>query len=248
MMALLFDNSNTEYMIVLSAIRTSTPLSMACWFKSDDLTAGQSLMSIANNNSDVHYHALSIRGDAVGDRLRAATRSNIGYVYAQSAVPYSADTWHHACGVWASSSDRRVYLDGGNKGTNNSYRTPTGLNRTAVGVLCRQNKFLYMSGHIAEAAIWSVALTDGEAAILAAGYSPLFVRPQSLVVYWPMVRKLGTGQSIELIQGKQLLVGIAPDNGVHCPVRYPAARQLHSVQLGVPLPIIMQHHKKMRVA
>jgi hypothetical protein len=83
-MALLFDNSNSEYMIVLSAIRTSTPLSMACWFKSDDLTAGQSLMSIANNNSDVHYHALSIRGDVYGHQaaidastLTAAIRARI---------------------------------------------------------------------------------------------------------------------------------------------------------------------------
>jgi hypothetical protein len=63
-----------------------------------------------------------------------------------------------------------------------------------------------------------------------------------------MVRKLGTGQGIELIQGKQLLVGIAPDNGPHCPVIYPAARQLQRVASGVPLPVIMQYYKKMRVA
>jgi len=247
-MALLFDDSNTEYMIVLSAISTSTPFSMACWFRSDDPAAGQCVMSIANNNNDVNYFSLEARGDVAGDYIRACTRNSVGYVAATSTKGYAANAWHHACGVWASSGDRRVYLDGGNKGTNNLDRTPSGLNRTAVGVICRQNKFLYMSGYIAEAAIWDVALTDAEAAILAAGYSPLFVRPQSLIVYWPMVRRLETGQSIELIQSKQLLVGIAPDNGGHCPVIYPAAGQLHGVASGAPLAIIMQHYKKMRVA
>ncbi|MHC4346685.1 MAG: LamG domain-containing protein [Planctomycetota bacterium] len=247
-MAFLFDDANTEYMIVLAATKTSVPLSMACWFSPDDLTVGQCLMSIANNNSDVNYFSLEARGDVAGDHIRAGTRSSVGYVAAISTNGYVANAWHHACGVWASSGDRRVYLDGGNTGTNNFDRTPSGLNRTAVGVLCRQNKFLYTSGLIAEAAIWDVALTDAEAAILAAGYSPLFVRPQNLLVYWPMVRKLGTGQGIELMQGKQLLVGIAPDNGSHCPVRYPAAGQLQRVASGIPLAIIMQHYKKTRVA
>jgi hypothetical protein len=37
-------------------------------------------------------------------------------------------------------------------------------------------------------AIWSAALTDAEAAILALGISPLLVRPASLAAYWPMIR------------------------------------------------------------
>jgi hypothetical protein len=247
-MALLFDDSNTEYMIVLSAIRTSTPLSMACWFESDDLAVGQCLMSISNSNDDVNYVSLEARGDVAGDYIRAGTRNPAGYVAAVSTGGYTANAWHHACGVWASSSDRRVYLNGGDKGTNNLDRVPSGLNRTAIGVLCRQNKFLYMSGYVAEAGIWDVALTDEEAAMLAAGYSPLFVRPQSLIAYWPMVRALGTGQSIELVQGKQLLVGIAPANGGHCPVMYPPAKQFQGVAARAPLPVIAQHYKKMRVA
>ena len=43
-----------------------------------------------------------------------------------------------------------------------------------------------MSGHIAEAAIWNVALTAAEVTVLAKGVSPLFIRRQNLVAYWPL--------------------------------------------------------------
>ena len=44
----------------------------------------------------------------------------------------------------------------------------------------------YMNGRIAEVAIWSVALTAGEHTALAAGVSPLLIRPASLLGYWPI--------------------------------------------------------------
>lgn len=44
----------------------------------------------------------------------------------------------------------------------------------------------YFDGDIAEAAIWNVALSDAEIAMLAKGLSPLRVRPASLVSYVPM--------------------------------------------------------------
>ena len=47
-----------------------------------------------------------------------------------------------------------------------------------------------MDGQIAEAAIWNVALTDGEIASLAKGFKPTRIRPQSLVFYAPLIRNL----------------------------------------------------------
>lgn len=45
-------------------------------------------------------------------------------------------------------------------------------------------------GRVAEVGIWSVALDDAEIAVLAAGYAPPCVRPQSLVFYAPLIREL----------------------------------------------------------
>ena len=39
---------------------------------------------------------------------------------------------------------------------------------------------------VAECALWNVALTAAEIDALAAGFSPLFIRPGSLVGYWPL--------------------------------------------------------------
>lgn len=44
-----------------------------------------------------------------------------------------------------------------------------------------------LDGQLAEVAIWDVALTAGEAATLGKGFCPLLVRPQSLVLYAPLV-------------------------------------------------------------
>lgn len=37
-------------------------------------------------------------------------------------------------------------------------------------------------------AIWDVALSDAEVALLSRGASPMLVRPEALVEYWPMIR------------------------------------------------------------
>ncbi|KKK59939.1 hypothetical protein LCGC14_3029330, partial [marine sediment metagenome] len=46
----------------------------------------------------------------------------------------------------------------------------------------------YMDESIAEVAIWNVALSNAEVALLAKGFSPLLIKPESLVSYWPLVR------------------------------------------------------------
>ena len=49
---------------------------------------------------------------------------------------------------------------------------------------------LLLYGSIAEAAIWSAALTDDEILSLAKGFTPDQIRPQSLVFYAPLIREL----------------------------------------------------------
>ena len=60
------------------------------------------------------------------------------------------------------------------------------------------------------------ALTDAEAAILAAGYSPLFVRPQSIRAYWPLIRG-----SADRVGGFALTEHNAPTVEDQSPVIYP---------------------------
>ena len=80
----------------------------------------------------------------------------------------------------------------------------------------------FTSGSIAEVAFWSTALSDAEVAILAKGYSPLFVQPQNLFFYAPLIRDL-----IDYIEAQSFSNYInAPDISVHPSIIYPTSKQI----------------------
>jgi len=134
---------------------------------------------------------MQLRGQDYGDRVAFISHPN-STVLVSTSSGYAANTWHHACAVEISQASRSVFIDGGSKVSDSTdvgsvSGTP---DRTYMGRQMTSSPHSPLSGHIAEAAIWNVALTDVEVAILAAGYSPLFVRPQSLLAYWPLIRGL----------------------------------------------------------
>lgn len=181
-----FDDGSTEYLEVDLSPVSGEPFTMAAWAYSDDATVDQTVMSVADKDSGNVFHALRLMGSAAGDRINASS-SILGTIYtATSSSGFSADTWHHVCGVWAANNDRRVYIDGGSKGTNSNEVNVAGLDRVAIGYTCDKTPVYYLSGRVTMAGVWNVALTDAEVALLAAGWAPLFVRPESLVAFWPL--------------------------------------------------------------
>ena len=186
-MARSFANASSEYLRVSSAVVTATPLTLACWFNVNNVTAEHTLISICDDATNTNMFALNASGVQAGDPVRAYATTGVG-AFAVTTTGYTASTWHHAAGVFTSSTDRAAFIDGGSKGTATDDLTPTGLDRTAIAVLDRLSPASYVDGEIAEAAIWDAALTDGEVASLAAGYSPLLIRPTSLKAYWPLDR------------------------------------------------------------
>lgn len=219
-MARLFDDASTEYLAVASAVVATTPLSMACWFNSDNAAARNVLMCVGDTNA-VNYQLLEANGTASGDPV--AVWSNAGGA-ASSAVTtsgYTAGTWHHACGVFSADNARAVYIDGGSKGTESTNRAVSGLDTTAVGARYSNGAFdRYTSGMIAEAAVWSAALTDAEVAILALGVSPLLVRPESLVFYAPLIRD----EDRDIVGGLALTAYNTPTIADHPRVYYPTPK------------------------
>ena len=159
---------------------------MVCWFRTDDAVLVQALVSVTNKGSGTNTFAILADGDSVGDPVWMHTRYNLGSANVRTTTGYSVNTWHHAAGVWASTTDRRVFIDGGSKDTSSLEIIPTGIDRTVIGRLGDSSPGLYFSGRIAETGIWNVALTDVEVAVLAGGVSPLRVRPGRLKGYWPI--------------------------------------------------------------
>lgn len=215
-MARAFASGSSEYLLVNQAVVSGTPFTLACCFYPTQDTANQVLLSVADKD-DGDYHGLWASGAQAGDPLRANTWTGGADYIAETSTGFTINTWHHGCGVWAADNDRRVYIDGGSKGTNADNWTVANIDRFRISASADATPFGYFDGRIAEAAVWDVALTDAEVAILAKGYSPLLVRPASLVAYWPLIRD----EDQDRVGGYDLTAFNTPSIATHCPVLYP---------------------------
>jgi hypothetical protein len=179
-------------------------------------------MCLADASSHVDIYQLTIRGNQAGNPLSAQSRDSSGSTFANTTIGYSDTTWHHACGVWLSGSAQKIWLNGGNQGTASGTKSPSGIDHVSMGGTTDLSPGNYMDGLIAEAAIWDAELNAAEIAILAKGFSPLFVRPQSLVMYWPLVKEsVPENEDIDKVGGYDLVDYNEPGGGVHPRVLQP---------------------------
>lgn len=187
-MARQFDDASTEYLEVDSTPVVAAPFTISCWFNSDDLTTSQALVSVADKDVIGDFWVLAAGGAIGGDPVFFGARDNGALSNAVTGTGYSANTWHHACGVETATNNRAAFIDGGSKGTDATVRSPAGADRIAIARVGDSTPTNYMSGAVAEVGIWSVALSDAEVALLAKGFSPLFIQPENLVFYAPLIR------------------------------------------------------------
>lgn len=195
-MARLFDDAQSEYLQIDQAVLAGTPLAMVCWFRTNDMEVSQELIGLYDKDSDDHMHRLYLSNDV--DKLAVGSKDGV-YNSTKATAVYVVNTWHHACGIWVSATDRRVLMDGGSKNTSAVEISPVGLDRTSIGRAGVATPIAYMSGMIAEAAIYDLSdwpgATDSDKAdnfekilpSLAKTYTPEHY-PLGLVAYWPLVR------------------------------------------------------------
>lgn len=224
-MARALDDTTEQYLEIDTGIVTVPPFTLACWFRTDDVTLRNTLIFIGDKDITWKYHALRMDGDRTNDPIAMVTSGATTSKQALTSTGASANTWHHACGIVAADDDRRAFIDGGSKGTETTdCGAVANVNRTSIGRMGDSSPTYYLSGQIAEAAIWNAALLDAEVAILAHGFSPLFVRPQSLVAYWPLIRT----EDQDRVGGHHVTPYNSPTVTAHPPVLYPAPPGLYA--------------------
>ena len=158
-MSRLFDRAQSEYLQRENPVVTDYPFAMVCWFRSDDVASAQGLMFVGYKDIGDMYASMHARGDIVGDPIYAQDCHDGVQGNAITSSGYSADTWHHAAGMWLARTERHTYIDGGSKGSDfTSVSEISNFDRTAIGGLRDSSPGAYMSGNIAEAAVWN--LTD----------------------------------------------------------------------------------------
>jgi hypothetical protein len=145
-----------------------------------------------------------------------------GYVYdggaktANSALAMTIGTWSHGLMTFSNASDLNIYQGGVLKTTTvmgaDSY---AGYANPRFGLTVTTDK-PRANVKLAEFGIWSVVLVDSEVRMLAAGVSPLRVRPDALLHYWP-IYGIGSPEP-DFRGGINLDLTSAPPQTDHAPV------------------------------
>lgn len=169
----------------------AAPLSMAVWGNATTASPAASLlmMELKNSttavNTNVFMLFVSTSGKVSFEIAGPSTSITVG----ATGVAIVANSWFHAGGVIsADGTSMSAYNNGVRRSVTNT-QTPSGLNSTVIGVDYSTGPSISRPflGQLAEAALWNIALSDSDFAMLAAGISPLLVHPEALVAYWPLI-------------------------------------------------------------
>lgn len=182
-MARHFTKTSSAFMV--AATNRTVPLSLSFWGKTTDFTNTNCLAAWENpTNQSEHY--MLLRG-ATTKKLTASDNliSPPAFGEASSVATPPSATWFHCCAIWASATDRRIWLNNVLATDATSVNVPTVVNFN-LGRLGAGTNFY--DGDMAEVAFWDVALTAADVKTLSLGFSPYHVRPQNLLgahgQYW----------------------------------------------------------------
>lgn len=153
----LFNGSLTQYLTVPSAILTDAPITIVAKYKCTKTGEVNAIAGIYDTAAFNGFN-LCISNTNV---IRAYVYAGANNSYADSTSVISKDVTQTAEAVYASATSRAAYLDGSNKGTNTTSRTPTGLDTTFIGALHNGTGLYYLfDGYIECVAFYSEAFSD----------------------------------------------------------------------------------------
>lgn len=180
-----------------SAISTGTlpgapmadPITISVWVRASTTNNNMAIVSIQTNDASGGIGRRFIgalgssgfSGQWTIDAVDAGTR-----VLGSKIVPGQL---YHLAAVFASSTDRRLYVNGALDGSDTDAPTTSFEgHRALVGMRFTTGTSYgqFFDGVIAEVAIWNIELTAAQIAGLAAGRDPRAVSATQPVVYWPM--------------------------------------------------------------
>lgn len=167
------------------------PLSVFLWFHADTFASTNKTLFCIGQDTGAANDMLKMAVLTGGAIEIISYDATSGYVGTQTSATASTGTWQSAAAVWASTSNRSVYLNGGNKATISGASNVVfaDLSRTAVGANILGPAYEFFDGRVAHCAVWATALTDDDVAMLHTGLHPLRVKSTSLVAYWSLSGK-----------------------------------------------------------
>lgn len=215
-MAGTFTNATSEYLETAFSGVTGVPLSVSLWAQAVDVEIEYTMWFLGDKDSHADWFRLYTR-DGVGN-VRFQKRDGSGLSHAESGGMTNG-TWHQVGAVSSAADSYFAYTDGSPSDEQTTSRTPANVDRISIGRLGDASPEQYWDGLIAEVAVWNVALTTAEMAILADGYAAPFVRPDALVFYAPLISV--TGDEPDLVGGLILTNNNTVTDANHPRIIYP---------------------------
>lgn len=203
-MASLFNGTNDALRATTAPV-TAAPLTIACCFK-QTTSAAQLLVSVGVNGGADRFQIFTAGPQSIS--VAATVIGGAAIAQATIAGVPTAGQWHHAAGVFSSTTSRTAYWNGVAGSPFAGSVTPSGVNSVVIGARYNTTLGAYFGGAIAEVCIWNEALTAEEVAAHATGVSADQIRPGSLVYYADLIRdvrdlrgglaisELGTGTTV----------------------------------------------------
>lgn len=193
--------SNSNKVRLASGLITAAPVTFACWFYASGLGSFKTLLALCNSGAAIDRNFLGMKATS-SNTISAEVGTGAGS-YGGASVGTISAGWNHACAIHYDSTNRAAFANGEGKGTSADNRSPSGINRLSFGSQdnAGSGQPIASGDMLAEVGIWDVALTDEEVASLGKGIVPALIRPQSLVLYAPLVRTLydAKGNALSII-------------------------------------------------
>ncbi len=173
-----------------SAPVSSYPCTISAWYKPLNNTSNHSIVYIGST-TDQRRFLIYRTGSSSNNVAVLDNRSDGGstiQILAGTTPVTNTGAWYHIVGVYASSTSRKLYVNGVQENSDTSAMTTTSLNRIGVGARGAPAPFygLYAYARIAHVAVWNVALSDAEIGELAKGANPRWIQRDAQKMYEPM--------------------------------------------------------------
>ncbi|MFC7336598.1 LamG domain-containing protein [Haloferula chungangensis] len=139
---------------------TSTPLTISVWVKTT-ASASAGLVYLGNGATGNSYYVMRTADTAARLSARNTTEQRL------SGGVINDGEWHHVLGVYASPTERSLYVDGIFVGTQASEVTEVTLTRFGIGGLTRNTPHApvdLFTGELDDVALWDSALSAAEVA------------------------------------------------------------------------------------
>lgn len=182
-----FTRASSQYVTTTSPPVTAAPFTVGGWVRRGNSATTQNIFGLGLSSA-LKFFGISWNGADFKPRAQHFDGTNNGVATGTTVV--NVGDVVHLCGVFASTTSRSIFVNGVSEATDtancgNAF-TP---DRWDFGTLDAGSgsKTDHFEGDLWEWAAWNVALDAAEIAALGKGVSPLLIRPQSLIGYWPFL-------------------------------------------------------------